>query len=86
MKKIVMFLSFMAFLLTVLIISGCESPKTDLNNEEIPKINHALMPEVNDENCKGENIDKIEDKEMRSEFTKQCLMRGDFTPSSKDSF
>ena len=86
MKKMVMFLSFIAFLSTIVIISGCESPKTDLNNEETPEIKHALMPEVNDENCKGENIDKIEDKEMRSEFAKQCLMRGGFTPSTKDSF
>ncbi len=32
--------------------------------------------EVNEENCKIENVQKIEDKEMRQEFGGRCFMRG----------
>ncbi len=44
---------------------------------------NSAMPEVNDENCKVENIRKIEDKEMRQEFADRCFMRGTgtFKPS-----
>lgn len=39
------------------------------------------MPEVSDENCKHENIQKIEDKGMQQEFAGKCLRRGTFKPS-----
>lgn len=38
-------------------------------------------PELNDENCKPENILKIQDKDMRQEFSGQCSRRGSFKPS-----
>lgn len=42
------------------------------------------IPEVNDENCKHENIAKIADKGMQQEFSSLCLRRGgDFKPSPK---
>lgn len=39
------------------------------------------MPEVNDENCKLENIQKIEDKGMQQDFADKCARRGIFKPS-----
>ena len=39
------------------------------------------MPEVNDENCKLENIQKIEEKGMQQEFAGKCARRGTFKPS-----
>ena len=39
------------------------------------------MPEDNDENCKLENIQKIEDKGMQQEFAGKCARRGTFKPS-----
>lgn len=41
----------------------------------------ATMPEVNDENCKTENVLKIEDKAMRQEFVSKCIRRD--TPLSR---
>lgn len=40
-----------------------------------------VMPEVNDENCKLENIQKIEEKGMQQEFAGKCARRGTFKPS-----
>jgi len=34
-----------------------------------------VMPVVNEENCKYENIEKIADKETREEFAGLCLYR-----------
>ena len=39
------------------------------------------MPEVNDEKCKLENIQKIEEKGMQQEFAGKCARRGTFKPS-----
>ena len=39
------------------------------------------MPEVNDENCKLENVQKIEDKGMQQDFAGKCARRGTFKPS-----
>lgn len=41
------------------------------------------MPEVNEENCKPENIDKIKNKEMQQEFSSKCFLRNNFKPSPK---
>lgn len=42
------------------------------------------MPVVNEENCKAENISKIEDKVMREQFASMCLRRDSgFKPSVK---
>ncbi len=39
--------------------------------------------EVNDENCKLENIKKIGNKEVREEFGSKCFRRGALVPSKK---
>ena len=39
------------------------------------------MPEVNDENCKLGNVQKIEDKGMQQDFAGKCARRGTFKPS-----
>jgi entry exclusion lipoprotein TrbK len=41
------------------------------------------MPAVNDENCKTENLEKMEDKETRQELASLCFRRGTFKPSPK---
>ena len=43
----------------------------------------SAMPEVNDENCKDENIGKIRDKATQRAFADLCFTRGDFKPSPK---
>ena len=48
----------------------------------------TLLPEVNDENCKTESVEKwVEEnnlsKEEMSEFTEKCVGRGDFKRSGK---
>ena len=59
--------------LVAALVAGCDNkPAT------------APMPEVNDENCKPENIAKIEDKGVQQAFSSLCLRRGgDFKPSPK---
>ncbi len=44
------------------------------------------MPEVNDANCKTENIKKIEDRTIQQEFASKCLRRGTFKKSSGEGF
>jgi entry exclusion lipoprotein TrbK len=39
------------------------------------------MPEVNDENCKPENIQKIEEKAHATRIRCACARRGTFKPS-----
>ena len=59
--------------LVAALISACspEAPKKE-------------MPAVNDENCKWENMLKIEDKGTREQFASACARRGPgFTPSPK---
>ena len=59
--------------LVAALISAC-SPET-------PK---KEMPVVNDENCKWENMVKIEDKASREQFASACARRGPgFKPSPK---
>jgi entry exclusion lipoprotein TrbK len=65
-------------ILLLAIASGCS------NNEEPPK--QEVKLEVNDENCKLENIKKIEDKHAREEFAGLCFRRGTFVPSEKKSW
>ncbi len=62
----------------VALINGCTI--------EEPPANTVEMPEVNDENCKQENILKIENKEIREKFVGLCLRRGDFVPSPKKAW
>jgi entry exclusion lipoprotein TrbK len=41
------------------------------------------LPAVNDENCKTENLQKIQDKETRQELASLCIRRGTAKPSPK---
>ncbi len=44
----------------------------------------SVMPEVNDENCKQENIERIKDPGTQQVFASKCLRRGgEFKPSPK---
>lgn len=47
-----------------------------------PKPEPQTMPEVNDENCKPENVQKLADKAMQQDFSSACLHRGAFKPSA----
>jgi entry exclusion lipoprotein TrbK len=62
----------------VVITSGCS------NDEESPK--QEVKLEVNDENCKLENIKKIGNKSAREEFAGLCFHRSTFVPSAKKSW
>ena len=48
-----------------------------------PNETKKQLPAVNDENCKTENLQKMDDKEMRQEFASLCIRRGKFKPSPK---
>lgn len=61
--------SMTALVVVMLTLSGCDSPAPEV-----------ALPEVNDENCKHENIVKL-DKSVQKEFSSLCLRRGDFVPS-----
>lgn len=41
----------------------------------------GTLPDVNDENCKLENIKRIKDKGMQQEFAGKCARRGGSTRS-----
>ncbi|MCK0505355.1 entry exclusion lipoprotein TrbK [Aromatoleum anaerobium] len=43
------------------------------------------LPEVNDENCRPENIAKL-DKGVQQAFSSQCLRRGAFKPSEQKTW
>jgi entry exclusion lipoprotein TrbK len=47
-----------------------------------PNETKKQLPAVNDENCKTENLQKMQDTEMRQEFASLCIRRGTFKPSS----
>lgn len=58
--------------LVAALLAGCD-------NKPAPQ----AAPEVNDENCKPENIRKIADPELQRTFADTCFLRGgSFHPSS----
>ncbi|MGL0788813.1 entry exclusion lipoprotein TrbK [Xanthomonas translucens] len=71
--KAIKALSLASAALVAALVTGCDNkPAT------------VTMPEVNDVNCKPENIAKITDKGVQQSFSSQCLRRiGDFKPSPK---
>ncbi len=71
--KAIKSLSLVSAALVVVLVASCDNkPAT------------ASMPEVNDENCKHENIAKIENKGVQQSFSSLCLRRGgEFKPSPK---
>ena len=48
-----------------------------------PNETQKQLPAVNDENCKTENLQKMDDKEMRQELASLCIRRGTFKASPK---
>jgi len=60
--------------LMVALVTGCDN-----------KPAKEPMPEVNEANCKPENIAKLKDKGTQQAFSSLCLRRtgGDFQPSPK---
>ena len=48
-----------------------------------PNETKKQLPVVNDENCKTENLKKIEDKETRQELASLCIRRGTSKASPK---
>jgi len=50
------------YVLLVVLTGGCDN-KTDMR----------AMPAVNEENCRTENIKKIEDAELRQRFADACF-------------
>ena len=64
---------FASAALIAALLAGCD-------NKPAP----SAMPEVNDENCKSQNITKLEDKGVQQAFSSLCLRRGgEFKPSPK---
>jgi entry exclusion lipoprotein TrbK len=64
--------------LVVALLSGC-SP-------DAPEKPKEAMPVVNDENCKLENIKKIQDENVRQTFADACARRGGFKSSSGTTY
>lgn len=58
--------------LALVLLTGCSRNETK-----------KQLPAVNDENCKDENLKKMEDKEARQELASLCIRRGTFKPSTK---
>jgi len=72
--KAIKALSLASAALVAALVAGCDNkPAT------------APMPEVNDENCKPENIAKL-DKSVQEAFSSQCLRAGSFKPSEPKSW
>jgi entry exclusion lipoprotein TrbK len=40
------------------------------------KIKHPPIPVANDENCKDESVNRIEDEEVRQKLASACFRRG----------
>ncbi len=71
--KAIKALSLASAALVAALVTGCDNQSAT-----------SAMPEVNDENCKPENIAKIGDKGTQQAFSSLCLRRsGDFKPSPK---
>lgn len=61
--------------LSVFLVCGCEN-----SDQEAPKTEQFTFPEVNEENCKRENIAKLP-KQYVAEFSSMCLRQSNATPS-----
>lgn len=59
-----------AQLFAMFLLVGCEQ-----------KAETTTMPELTAENCKPDNVEKIEPAEIREQFSSMCLRAGSFEPS-----
>lgn len=64
-------------LMLVMLLVGCSD---DVVDEPV------ALPEVNDENCQQDNIMKIKDKALRSQFASLCIRRGGLVHSTPQSW
>ncbi|EDC6278205.1 entry exclusion lipoprotein TrbK [Escherichia coli] len=64
-------LSLAGAALAAALLAGCDKP--------------PVLPEVNEENCRPENIAKLA-KGAQQEFSSQCLRRGSFQPSEQKTW
>ncbi|OJW51135.1 MAG: entry exclusion lipoprotein TrbK [Alphaproteobacteria bacterium 41-28] len=62
------------------LMTGCDNTSEKQAEEQAEE---QIIPEVNEENCKPKNIDKIKNKEMQQEFSNRCFLRNNFKPSPK---
>lgn len=53
-----------------ILLTGC-----DWITGEVP------LPEVNEENCKPENVNRVRDVEARNKFINKCVLRSTVKPS-----
>lgn len=61
--------NYMILLVVTLFFVACEKkPET------------KTMPKLNAENCKPDNVEKIEPREIREQFSSMCLRAGTFEP------
>ncbi len=59
----------------IVALSGCsDEPK------------QFTMPEVNNENCKHENVMKMEPDSLRQKFASLCLRRNSYKPGDKKTW
>lgn len=65
--------------LVVALLSGCSPDATEEPKKE-------EMPAVNDENCKPENIKKIQEEKVRQTFADACARRGGYKASSGKTY
>lgn len=69
-----------ALLLASMLLIAC--------SDNMPKVD--VMPEVNAENCKTENLKVLKERstnqELYFEFANKCATRGEFTPSKNLSW
>lgn len=64
----------LSLLLVACALAGCD-------NKPAPAPPQAALPEVNDENCKNENIAKL-DPAIRQPFADACFRSGTHKPST----
>ena len=64
--------TIVAPVITFILISGCSEGPVEI-----------ILPEVNDENCRHENVMKIEQEELRQRFASMCLRRNPFQFTEK---
>lgn len=76
-----MFIKLLVLLIFILSIVGC-------SNEEPPADSHPgeTKLEVNDENCKPENLRQIENRIEQQEFSSKCIHRTKFQKSIPKSW
>lgn len=80
---------FLMIFLLLISLSGCSEQSSEkvkngsVETQSDKSAEKQALPEVNHENCKLENIQKITDRHIQEEFSGLCLRRVDYKPSPK---